>query len=228
MEFFVLQNHEHHDRNQEHEQYDQRCREHAHGKRLVVHEGMRTWHVIGRSRKTGEILRFHHRHKEVGKVGHQHVSRRVDAQYGLSPLLLDIVRDELPGQRGHDLDDARVPGPDRGLEPGQIVPVDRAEIIQAQLAEHIIRQEAGFEPLLDLVIEAVKRGKTGKDLAVEFFEADITGPGAHGLQEARRAAHVRGDDLRHQERDRIQFQRLADAERHRSDEQYSCYIIQER
>ena len=65
--------------------------------------------------------------------------------------------------------------PERVLELFEIVPVDRAEIVQPHLPEDIVRQDPGLQPFLGFVDKIVNAARMPGYAAEPLLEIDIAG-----------------------------------------------------
>ena len=72
----------------------------------------------------------------------------------------------------------------------QIMTVYRSEIIQSHGAKHVNRQKLVFHPLLQIVIKGIYGRYSGKHIAIQAFETEVSGTDPHALQKSCRAANI--------------------------------------
>ena len=83
--------------------------------------------------------------------------------------------------------------PDGVFQLDKIVSVHRPEIVEAQVAEHVARQDARLKPFFHSVSEIIDPACAGRDVAKPLFKRSISGFETLGLQKPRHAAHVLAD-----------------------------------
>ena len=71
-----------------------------------------------------------------------------------------------------------------------IMPVHRPQIIKAHFPKGIIRQQSGFQPLLDSMVKPVQHRKRAEHFPVPALKADVAGLHPHVLQKLCHTAHI--------------------------------------
>ncbi len=90
-------------------------------------------------------------------------------------------------QHGH----AHVPRPgDGALERGDVVPVDGAEVVEAEVVEHVLGQNRALDSLLDPVGDVVHRLHLADGAAVPALEGEVAWLDAHAAEQPGHAADV--------------------------------------